>query len=264
MLSIGVEFTECIDIPRLGAFSSDAAIKKNFTDNLLPITSDTVDGMAELGLRCERGLDQLNLAQTAESSGQASRKPQLLGSLMTLYQTALRELAVVFERLDDVEVERLLDAIIAANRIVVFGGGRERLQIMGFAMRLYHMGLNVAVEGDMTTPPVGPGDLFLVTCGPGSISTGIALMGVAHEAESTVALITAQPKGKGAALSDLVLTLPAQTMADDLGERKSSVLPMGSLFEGALFVLFEVLVLKLKGRLDIDADAMRARHTNLE
>lgn len=183
---------------------------------------------------------------------------------MTLYQAALHELAGVFERLDDAEVERLLDAITAANRIVVFGGGRERLQIMGFAMRLYHMGLNVAVEGDMTTPPVGQGDLFLVTCGPGAISTGLALMGVAHDAGSSVALITAQPKGKGAALSDLVLTLPAQTMADDQGERKSSVLPMGSLFEGALFVLFEVLVLKLKERLTIDADAMRARHTNLE
>ena len=33
---------------------------------------------------------------------------------------------------------------------------------MGFAMRLYHMGVPVAVEGDMTTPPVGPGDLFLL------------------------------------------------------------------------------------------------------
>lgn len=35
------------------------------------------------------------------------------------------------------------------------------------------MGLAVAVEGDMTTPPVGKGDLFLVT--PGEISTALAL-----------------------------------------------------------------------------------------
>ena len=43
-------------------------------------------------------------------------------------------------------------------------------------------------------------------------------------------------------------------MADDQGERRSSVLPMGSLFEGALFVLFEVMVLKL-----IDAAADQPR-----
>ena len=39
---------------------------------------------------------------------------------------------------------------------------------------------------------------------------------------------------------------------------------MGSLFEGALFVLFEVMVLKLIARLGITPEEMRARHTNLE
>lgn len=183
---------------------------------------------------------------------------------MSLYQTALDELGGVFARLSDAHVDELVGHIAAARRVVVFGGGRERLQIMGFAMRLFHMGLAASVEGDMTTPAVGQGDLLLVTCGPGEISTALALMGVAKDAGAKVALITAQPKGRGAALSDFVLTLPAQTMADDQGAAKSSVLPMGSLFEGALFVLFEVMVLKLKEKLGITADAMRANHTNLE
>ena len=39
---------------------------------------------------------------------------------------------------------------------------------------------------------------------------------------------------------------------------------MGSLYEGAMFLLFEVMVLKLKEQLGIDAGAMRANHTNLE
>lgn len=184
--------------------------------------------------------------------------------MATLYQTALHELARVFDKIDDSEVDKALEMIARAKRTVVFGGGRERLQIMGLAMRLYHMGLNVAVEGDMTTPPVGKGDLFIVTCGPGEISTALALMGVAKAAGSAILFITAQPKSRGAALADFVLTLPAQTMADDQGEKKSSVLPMGSLFEGSLFVLFEVMILKLKEKLGISAEAMRANHTNLE
>ena len=49
-----------------------------------------------------------------------------------------------------------------------------------------------------------------------------------------------------AAYADFVLHLPAQTMADDQGDAKTSVLPMGVAFEGALFVLFEVMMLKLK------------------
>ena len=183
---------------------------------------------------------------------------------MNLYRTALDELGGVFATLDDTQVDALVDRLARARRIVVFGGGREKLQIMGFAMRMFHMGLHASVEGDMTTPAVGPGDVFLVTCGPGYISTAEALMGVARAAGAEVAMITAQPKGRCAPLADVILHLPAQTMADDQGDRKTSVLPMGSLFEGALFVLFEVMVLKLKTRLNITADAMRANHTNLE
>lgn len=183
---------------------------------------------------------------------------------MSLYQTALDELGGTFARLDDSAVDALVERLALARRIVVFGGGREKLQIMGFAMRLFHMGLNAAVEGDMTTPAVGPGDVFLVTCGPGYISTAEALMRVARDAGAEVLFITAQPGGRCAPLAHSILHLPAQTMADDQGDRKTSVLPMGSLFEGALFVLFEVMVLKLKARLNITADAMRANHTNLE
>lgn len=181
-----------------------------------------------------------------------------------LYQSAIAELGGVFARIDDAAVDRAVDMIAKAKKVVVFGGGRERLQIMGFAMRLFHMGLAVAVEGDMTTPPVGKGDLFIVTVGPGEISTALALLGVAKAAGSEILVITAQPKGRAATFADFVLTVPAQTMADDLGDKKSSVLPMGSLYEGAIFVLFEVMVLKLRSLLGISPEAMRSNHTNLE
>lgn len=183
---------------------------------------------------------------------------------MTHYETALQELAGVFAALDDGAVDQLVEHVATSRRVVVFGGGRERLQIMGLAMRMFHMGLNASVEGDMTTPAVGKGDLLLLTCGPGWISTAEALMGVARDAGAKVAMITAQPSGRCAPLADFILHLPAQTMADDQGDKVSSVLPMGSLFEGALFVLFEVMVLKLKARIGVTAEQMRANHTNLE
>ncbi len=182
----------------------------------------------------------------------------------TVYRKALDELGAVFDRVDDGAVDAAVAQIAAARSVVVFGGGREGLQIRGFAMRLFHMGRTVAVVGDMTCPPVGPGDLFLVTVGPGEISTALALMGVARAAGADILLLTAQPDGRCAALAHSVLVVPAQTMADDQGAAATSTLPMGSLYEGALFVLFEVMVLKLRGRLAVSPDAMRANHTNLE
>lgn len=50
MLVDGVELTDGTDIPGLGVVKPDAANKDIITDNLLSINSDTVDGLAELGL----------------------------------------------------------------------------------------------------------------------------------------------------------------------------------------------------------------------
>ncbi len=184
--------------------------------------------------------------------------------MTTLYRTALDELGQVTDRIDDSAVDAACALIAEARRIMVFGGGREGLQIRGFAMRLFHLGRPVSVVGDMTAPPLGPGDLFVVTVGPGYISTALALMEVAKTAGATILFVTAQPQGRCAAIADVVLLLPAQTMADDQGPSVRSVLPMGSVYEGALFVLFEVMILKLRDRLGVTPDAMRANHTNME
>ncbi len=41
-------------------------------------------------------------------------------------------------------------------------------------------------------------------------------------------------------------------------------LPMGSLFEGAMFLVFEIMVLRLTAILGQTAETMRARHTHME
>ena len=51
-------------------------------------------------------------------------------------------------------------------------------------------------------------------------------------------------------------------MANDIGSE--AVLPMGSLFEGAMFLVFEAVVLRLREVLGETAESMRARHTNME
>jgi 6-phospho-3-hexuloisomerase len=64
-------------------------------------------------------------------------------------------------------------------------------------------------------------------------------------------------------LADVLTIIPAQTMANDQSA-KASVLPMGSMFEIAETILFELIILRLRDRLGETAETMRARHTNLE
>lgn len=179
---------------------------------------------------------------------------------------ATGEIAEVLARVDPADIRRAVDMIGGARRIALHGVGREGLMMKGLAMRLFHLGLDAHVVGDMSTPPVGPGDLLIVSAGPGYFSTISALLGVAREAGAKTLCITAQPDGVTARAADAVLLLPAQTMADDLPDEGEavSVLPMGSLFEGVQYVAFELLVLALRERLGETAESMRARHTNLE
>jgi len=184
--------------------------------------------------------------------------------MSALYGQALDEIRHCLDKVDDGQFDAAVTEIAAANRIVLYGVGREGLQIKGLAMRLFHLGLRAAVVGDMTTPPVGSGDVLVVSAGPGDFSTVSALMKQARHAGVRTLLVTAEPSGAAAALADTVLTVPAQTMARDQSAAASSVLPMGSLYEGALYVLFEILILSLRERLGVSPAAMRANHTNLE
>lgn len=181
-----------------------------------------------------------------------------------LFETALDELGGVLTRVDESRLDAACGMLAGARQIIVYGCGREALQVKGFAMRLYHLGLPVSVVGDMTTPPLGPGDVFLASSGPGETSTVLTLMQVAHDAGATNLLLTAQAGSSAAQRAHFTLLIPAQTMANDQGAQKTSVLPMGSVFEGALFLLFEVMVLKLKELTGASPEAMRARHTNME
>jgi len=183
--------------------------------------------------------------------------------IRALGAAALADLGQVVERIDPAGLEAFVAELAAARRLVLHGVGREGLMMKALAMRLYHLGLDAHVLGDMTTPPVGAGDLLVVSAGPGRFSSIEALAATARRAGARVACVTAQPDGAVPQAADLVLHIPAQTMADDRGAGVS-VLPMGSLFEGAQFLLFELVVLRLRQRIGETAQTMRARHTNME
>lgn len=186
---------------------------------------------------------------------------------MTLSDLAARaagEIRDAVAAIDPAAMTGMVEELAQARRVVCYGVGREGLMMRALAMRLYHMGLEAHVVGDMSCPPVGPGDLLVVSAGPGGFSTVDGLIGVARKAGARVACVTAQAQGSAPQAADRVFLIPAQTMANDQGAAATSVLPMGSLFEGAQYLAFELLILSLRDHLGVTPEAMRARHTNLE
>jgi 6-phospho-3-hexuloisomerase len=176
---------------------------------------------------------------------------------------AAREVGEVLERIPAETTEALCAELRRARRIACYGVGREGLMMKALCMRLMHLGLDAHVVGDMTTPPLGSGDLLLTSAGPGRFATVLALLDVARTAGARTAVVTAQPEGEAPRLADVVVHLPAQTMADDRGGG-TSVLPMGSLYEAVQLLFFDVVSIRLRELLRQDPEEMRARHTNLE
>jgi 6-phospho 3-hexuloisomerase len=177
----------------------------------------------------------------------------------------------------DLLVTELTNTTTSAQkgRVFLYGVGREGLMLKGLCMRLAHLGLSAHFVFDMTTPPITTNDLLIASAGPGGFSTVDALCNVARSNGARVLLLTAQPEtGSCVKHASVVCYVPAQTMADDAGEgegegegdvaKSRPLLPMGSVYEGALFVLFEMVVYKLGEVMGESPEAVRSRHTNLE
>ncbi len=176
--------------------------------------------------------------------------------------TACHDLALAARDVSASAFDALADEVVAAGRIALHGLGREGLMMRALTMRLFHLGLQASPVGDMTTPPLGAGDLLIVSAGPGAFETVGALMGIARDAGARVVLLTAEAAAPLREKADLVLRLPARTMARPVGE--PSIFTMGSAYEAVLLLFSEYLVGRLAQRLTAGEAEMRARHTNLE
>jgi len=178
-----------------------------------------------------------------------------------LTQKVLDEHRQVLLDVKDEQVERFLDAIANAKCIQVFGMGRMKCSVRAFVMRLMHMGLNAHVVYDTTCPNLGPGDLLIAN---GACTTiCYTVMGFAKKLGAQVVAITANPNSKAAKLCDFVVNLRGQVHGGRPYEIPS-VQPMAALFEQTIFIFEDIVIQLLMKKLNITAEKMAKRHTNLD
>lgn len=178
---------------------------------------------------------------------------------------ARRALAEVLGAVQSVtvgELDSLAREIHDANVVASYGVGREGLMMRALTMRLFHAGVDAHYVGDMTCPAVGPGDLLIVSLGPGRLRSIEAIADVAASAGARVIGFTAEPQLVVPGLLHRTVAICAQTMASDSGS--TAVLPMGSAFEGALLVLGDLITNRVRDLTGESLERMRSRHTNLE
>ena len=160
----------------------------------------------------------------------------------------LIEINTVLSKIQEEEVEKLIDEIIKAQKIITIGAGRVGLSARGFAMRLGHLGLLSFTTADTTIPAIGEKDLLIVCSGSGETQAvyDLALIGKNHNVR--ICAITANPKSRIGKLADLIIQIKAPTKLKAIAGFKS-IQPMTTLNEQCLMIFFDALVLKLMEKL---------------
>ena len=186
--------------------------------------------------------------------------------------TITQHVEAVAEELDEEQVEALIDAIISANKVFVYGAGRSGLVAKAFAMRLMHLGINVFVVGEIITPSIEREDLLITISGSGETTSVVNAAKIAKNVGARVALLTTYPNSSLGRLADIVLCVKGRTklrgekdfvMRQIKGEHYP-LAPLGTLFEIGVLIFLDALIVELMVRLGKTEDERRTRHATIE
>jgi 6-phospho 3-hexuloisomerase len=126
-------------------------------------------------------------------------------------------------------------------------------------MRLMHGGYGVYVVGEIVTPSIRQGDLFIVISGSGETETMLAFTKRAKEMGARILLISTKGSSTIGNLADVTLQIGTPEQY-----KKTVGMPMGTTFELSTLLLLESTVAHLIYIKKIPEEQLRTRHANLE
>jgi 6-phospho-3-hexuloisomerase len=179
------------------------------------------------------------------------------------YETILSEINSVLDASKFDELEDFTNKIVSANRIVVFGAGRVGLMMKTFAMRLSHLNLECYFIGDLNLPRMKQGDLIVIGSGSGNTKSVVTIAEIAKSNGLDMISITSNMESSIAKLSSSLIYLKCRTK-DTLDKKRESIQPMTTLFEQALLIFLDSLVLILMKKMNENHDSMLERHNVVE
>ncbi|HDL16011.1 MAG TPA: 6-phospho-3-hexuloisomerase [Euryarchaeota archaeon] len=174
--------------------------------------------------------------------------------------------------LNEEDMESLIKAIITSEKVFLYGAGRSGLVAKAFAMRLMHLGITVYVVGESVTPSITDKDLLITISGSGETTSIVTSGKIAKSSGAKLAVITSYPTSSLGKMAEIVVLIKGRTKL--IGEKDFflrqikgehyPLAPLGTLFEVAVLVFLDALIVELMVRLGKTEDEMRYRHTQLE
>jgi 6-phospho-3-hexuloisomerase len=169
------------------------------------------------------------------------------------------EVAGALGKVDRTIVAELARRLAATGRVMVAGEGRSGLMAKAFAMRLMHLGLNVFVIGETTTPAVVDGDSLVAVSGSGTTAATVRTASNARDVGAQVFVVTTESESELGQLADFALPIPAATKYRRTSEA-ATVQPLSSLFDQVTHLVLDAVCLRLAELCGVDNATARRAH----
>ena len=186
------------------------------------------------------------------------------GSFHANSRLIIAELDLALRAVDESQVERLVEAILQAEKVFATGLGRVLLSMQAMVKRLNHLGVRAWCVGEINEPAITEKDLLIVGSGTGESAVPVAMARAAKRYNARVAHIGSNPTSSLSPFTDVFVRIPVQTRLALPGETPSRQI-MTSLFEQSLLLLGDAIALIVAQRKGItDMKSLWRFHANLE
>lgn len=178
----------------------------------------------------------------------------------------------IAKSIDEDEVNRMIEYIMEAKKVFVYGAGRSGLVGKAFSMRLMHLGINVYVIGDVITPGIEKEDVLIVISGSGETTIPVNSAKIAKDAGTRVICITTYPNSTLGKLTDLTVKIEGRTklkgekdfLLRQIKGEHFTLAPLGTLFEVSVLIFLDALIVEMMTRLGKSEEDLRSRHATIE
>jgi len=175
----------------------------------------------------------------------------------------LQENHGLLQGLSDKEVEDFIQRILGARAIFFCAQGRSGFILRCFCMRLMHLGYKVYFCGETITPAIEPGDMLVVLSGSGETPSTLEAVKATKRRKAFTFAIVGNIESRIASAVDRYIHLPGTTKLRRDFEPHSLQMA-GSLFEQAVFIFLEAIIMILHQERVEGVDNFSPRHAVIE
>lgn len=179
----------------------------------------------------------------------------MTNTAVTSSQYILERISEILSNENEGLISDVIDLILGADKIFVYGAGRSGLIGKAFAIRLVQLGFKVFFIGETTTPIVEDTDVALIISNTGETMSAIQTANIIRRVGAKVIVMTSKKTSKLAHTGSIVVTLSPQT------DEKTPVLaPLGTLFEDSSLIFLDGIIAQIIEKTNESESKMRGRH----